>query len=362
MLLGEIKSNNLITKSNSLIQSRYNLTANEQKILLGVISIVEPKDEDFKPIQLNIEELSNLLDTKHKGQYTEIKKIYEKLTKKDLFIKDDEGNLVQTRWFSSITYLKNGKGILLRFDPSLKPFLLELKSHFTKYQLKNILKLNSAYSIRIFELLKQYEKIGIRTFDLNEIKETLGIEDKYKAYKDFKRRVILQSQVEINNKTDINFEFEEIKNGKKVEKIKFIIKSKKVCPIECEDTTKKESKGNELELDLQVKFKIDTLKSIIEHEISEKEILSILNSANGDIGKIIEKYYIVKNKKDITNFVGLMIDSIKNDYKELKVQNKDDKINLKTKFHNLGEERFKKYSEEEFEKIALENNKKKFGA
>ena len=57
----------------------------------------------------------------------------------------------------------------------MKPFLLSLKSHFTTYDVRNILKLPSTYSVRIYELLKQYEKIGKRRFDLQELKEIIGV-------------------------------------------------------------------------------------------------------------------------------------------------------------------------------------------
>ncbi|MRB31447.1 RepB family plasmid replication initiator protein, partial [Bacillus thuringiensis] len=49
----------------------------------------------------------------------------------------------------------------------------------------------------------------------------------YPNYTNFKQRVLNPSQKELNQKTDISFEFEEIKSGRKVKKIRFIIRSQK---------------------------------------------------------------------------------------------------------------------------------------
>lgn len=54
------------------------------------------------------------------------------------------------------------------------PYLLQLKERFTRYELKNILYFKNKYSIRIYELLKQYEKIGKREINIKELRGYLG--------------------------------------------------------------------------------------------------------------------------------------------------------------------------------------------
>ena len=110
------------------------------------------------------------------------------------------------------------------FDPKLRPYLLELKSRFTAYDIRNVLTLQSSYSIRIYELLKQFERIGERTFRIDDLREVLGISTKqYKRYNDFKRFVIQQAYQDLKRHTDINFEYEEIKEGRRIASIRFII-------------------------------------------------------------------------------------------------------------------------------------------
>lgn len=53
------------------------------------------------------------------------------------------------------------------------------------------------------------------------------VDKEYKLYTNFKAKVILKAQEELKQKTDIYFEFEEIKTGRAVTEIKFLIFSQK---------------------------------------------------------------------------------------------------------------------------------------
>ncbi|WP_323591460.1 replication initiation protein, partial [Aliarcobacter butzleri] len=68
--------------------------------------------------------------------------------------------------------------------------LLELKDNFTRYNISNILKLRSAYSIQVFELLTQYKTIGNRTITIDEFRKLLKIPNTY-TNKDI--RVMIES-------------------------------------------------------------------------------------------------------------------------------------------------------------------------
>ena len=128
---------------------------------------------------------------------------------------EKDNKLFLTHWVQSANYEIGTGYVEFTFDPALKPYLLHLKSSFLKYQLKNIVQLRSTYSIRIYELLKQYEKIGERTFDLYELREILGLGvEEYKLYGNFKRYILQPAKREIPKKTDICFEFQEKKRKK----------------------------------------------------------------------------------------------------------------------------------------------------
>lgn len=76
----------------------------------------------------------------------------------------------------------------------------------------------------MYELLKSYEGIGKRIFEVEELKQILGVEEKYAKYANFKSRILLKAQEDIQTHTDIRFTFEELSDyGRRVERIAFTI-------------------------------------------------------------------------------------------------------------------------------------------
>ena len=80
-----------------------------------------------------------------------------------------------------------------------------------------------SYSIRLYQLLKQYQKVGKREITILALKEYLHIEKEYQKYSHFKEKVLKVTYNEINKSADISFDFEEIKKGRRVNSIKFYI-------------------------------------------------------------------------------------------------------------------------------------------
>lgn len=220
-----MNENDVVIKHNRLIEAKYNLNSNEQKIILFAASKLDR--DRFNIIQIHTREFTDLLGTTSE-RYSEIRELVRELRKKEVIIKLDnskEKELI-TGWLSSIEY--KGDGIIeLEFSQKLVPYLIQLQKLYTKYELRNILYLKSKYSIRIYELLKQYESIGKREFKVDEFKKIIGCdENKYTRMYDFEKYVLKFSQEEICNLTDICFEYEKIKIGRKVTSIKFSIESK----------------------------------------------------------------------------------------------------------------------------------------
>lgn len=221
-----VMENALVRKSNYLIEASYKLSLAEQRLIIILASMIKPSDVEFKKYPLSVKAFSTILELKHRDEYSQLKEVTKRLLTRAFSLKLP-GAILQVSWLSSAKYVE-GKGIVeLCFDPELKQFLLQLKERYTSYKLKNIIQLKSSFSIRIYELLKQYEKVGERTFHIDKLREQLGIdESQYKLYGDFKRKVLLMAQRELAEKTDISFDFEEIKVGRGVGKIRFILKMK----------------------------------------------------------------------------------------------------------------------------------------
>jgi len=220
-----MQKDELVVKSNSLIRSRYDYTLAELRLVITIASMIEAADEDFREYSVPASEYAELMDAKRQNTYQALQKLGEMLLSKPLKIQESDGFLI-CNWFSSYRYKKGEGTITVKFDPALKPHLLQLKEMFTKYRLENILRFKSAYSIRIYEIAKSWEARGDFTYSLSEFKDLIGATKKYSAYYDFKRYVLQRSIKEINELSDIKLSLKEKKLGRKVTDLVFTIKPK----------------------------------------------------------------------------------------------------------------------------------------
>ena len=294
-----MNENYLVTKSNYFIMNcNYDLSLEEQKLILTLASMVQPTDEEFKPYEFRINDFMQLLGVDTKTKYTQIPKITKELMRKVFEIQ--EGNtLLQVAWLSSARYEKGSGTVTLKFSPDLKPYMLQLKEKFTQYQLSNILSMKSKYSPRIYEILKcnQFKKQGYVEVEMEDLRKLLKADEIYPLYADFKRYILQRTQKELKKNSDISFDFEEIKTGRKVTSIRFFIRDN--------SKQKLNAPREETPLDLLEKRIADTQK-ILENRVKDSEALSICGSVDGDMSIIQKAYDYCKDKKT-DNFVGYII-------------------------------------------------------
>jgi plasmid replication initiation protein len=296
--LVETNQSNFVTKSNKLIEANYRLGAIEQKIILCLASNIQPTDSDFKTYTLPIKEFATLIGVKGQHKYSDLRKVTKELMQKVFEVRIDK-KVIQVAWLSYVAYNESEGTIDIRFDPFLRPYLLELKREFTSYKLENVVQLKSTYAIRIYELLKQYEKIQERTFSLNGLRRLLGAEDIYPAYGNFKQRVLVPAQKELKNKTDISFDLEEIKTGRKVTKVKFIIQSGK--QMDEEQINMFEENLDEFQSVNTFKSKVKKLGLVIGLQLTDEIMDSWQKYGEENVLYLMEK---IQSRKDIENPIG----------------------------------------------------------
>lgn len=221
------KSNpHLVVQSNQFINLRHTLSLAEARVFLSMVAQIEREDDDFKTYRIDVKDFSDMVGLKGQSSYSALKEVAESLRYKEFKTLRQDGGWLVMGYISSAEYLP-GQGVVeLSFDPKLKPYLLGLKEAFTQYDIRYIISLRSIHSVRIYELLKQYERIRVREFDLQELKYKLNIDDKYKRYTDFKTNVLEIAKRDLMKATDIYFEYEEIKQGRFIKRIRFNIFSK----------------------------------------------------------------------------------------------------------------------------------------
>lgn len=221
----------LVRKANELVEARYKFDIWETRVFAKMLTMVKPGDEDFQLYDIHVGDLLKDFNLEDQGyNYASVKQATKKLLTRVIEIERDTPEGV--KWYAMPLLVgaqgfkepRDGNYISVQFHQELKPYLLELKERYLQYDIRNLWGLSSVYSVRMYELLKQYEKIGKRYFSLNDLRTRLAIEPtEYLKYNHFKDKVLLKAQGDLGNSTDIAFSMEEHKQGKRVTAITFFI-------------------------------------------------------------------------------------------------------------------------------------------
>jgi plasmid replication initiation protein len=311
--------NTYVVKHNKLIEAKTKMTftAIEQKLFLTVVAKIEMKEEKLKrKYVIDLHDFFELNGNQTVGgsQWNSIEEAVVRLQDKKLKLRryDDDGYFI-SRLITGASFLKNTSKLEVSFYEDLAPYLLELKEQFTRYQLRNVMRLKSSDAIVLYELLKQYETIGVRTFKIIELRDYLNASDTYKRFNNFKARKIEKSISDINKNTDIKIEVKYLKKGRKITEIKFLINKKN------EDLNAQIING------LYTKEEIQNLKKncgLTNINISDKQLFELYEIANKKVDHIAEvnvynyfklhvAYVTEKNPK---SFIAYLRKSLKDDY------------------------------------------------
>ena len=228
------KKGYMVVKGNDLIQkNRFELSLTEQKTIAYICSMIQPMKTEESGFQLeyefNIREYCKICDISYDSgkNYTFIKNTLQKLSDRSMWVTIGEEEVL-CRWLAKARANKRSGIARIKLDEDLVPYLFDLKEQFTQYQLYNVLGMKSAFSVRIYELMKSYSFRHTIEIDLDKLKKLLMVEDvkSYNRFADFRRFVLEKAQSEINELTDIDMSFEPIKTGRKVTSIRFTIEEK----------------------------------------------------------------------------------------------------------------------------------------
>lgn len=233
-----MSNNNLVVvKANSLIEASYRLSIDEVRILALTIGTMDPESNqkifDFTVADFVREFPEISMDNAYKQIQAAIKRIYDRSVRTE-----DSKRVTEFRWVSSRTYFKKEGRFRIAMTDEVMPYLTQLKGQFTKYQLKNIAYFNSVHSIRIYELVTQYRSSGNREITIEDLKKWLQVEDKYPRFNNFKQWVLDPAITEINEKSDLFVEVEQVKRGRAIHALKFVISHKKQAVEKSPNLTK----------------------------------------------------------------------------------------------------------------------------
>ena len=225
-----IMSNILVTKSNHLIEAGYKLSLNEQRLILSVIAQLDgrkpiPKDNYFV---ITADEFAKNFGIPLKQAYEVLDEAASRLYERDIKAFDKNGRTRERfRWVDGVKYWDGEAKVTLSFSQRIIPYLTKLHTELTSYELKQISKLKTSYSIRFYELLIQFRSTGERYISLEKLYERLEITNQYNRFYNLKKRILEPSINDINTSTSLSVEWDVVKKGKTITGLSFKFKEGK---------------------------------------------------------------------------------------------------------------------------------------
>lgn len=216
----------IVKKDNRLIRTRITVeSVDAGRILANLIACIRTDDTSVQAAY-SVAAKDFLADTSGRG-YIRLKSICRELAKATAEVEEPDPDpnaehpIFQVRpFFADIKYRK---GIVTAlFNPVMASYLLQLKACFTRYNLIEYLQLPSIYSQRMFEILKSWKNIPEVIISMTDLHRMLNTPSSF--HKDFaaSRRFILEKEhKDITEKTAFRYEWDPIKVGRSVEKIRF---------------------------------------------------------------------------------------------------------------------------------------------
>ena len=228
----QVDENMQVKKAEVVVNARYKLNPLSLKFITVLIAGLKFGDDQNEEYIFKVKDFKELTKLKRKDLHFAIKQALKELLEKPLYIPTDDG-FMMCNWISGGNYIDSAGEIRFMIYPKLRPYLLEAKAKFLKYRLENILPLKSSYSIRIYEILKNiynreagYGRLAEKIYSVKELREKLEIPKSYQYGNSsgIKQRILEKAKKDLEQHTDIIFDYKEIKSGRKVVELKFIIR------------------------------------------------------------------------------------------------------------------------------------------
>lgn len=226
-----------VTMQNSLIRAGHGLSLPEKRIIMMAVSMLDSRKSyrpgDVPTTRITAAEYAALAECEMNTAYEALQDAAKQLYHRSITFyepahkrrgKAVEPTKVQMRWVGQVHYQKGEGWVELYWWPKLLPYLTNIQKQFTSYQLKQATALRSAYSWRLLELLLRFEKTGVAEYTVEDFKISMDAPPSLSDFGQIKRRIIEPAVKELNDKDGWLIQWEPIKAGRKVAKVRFTFK------------------------------------------------------------------------------------------------------------------------------------------
>lgn len=327
--------------------------------------------EEDNVYQVNVRDYSKIFDICTTNIYRDLKLAANELEGAGFHLVDDNGNLTRYNWFASIKYIDKFGIVEFQVSKKLKEIFLEMKEKKKKriiYDIKYPINLTHIYSKRMYYYLKSFEDTKWRIDNLEVLRTKMDCPISYNKYSLFKQKVLDVAYKEINENTDIKFEYTPIKNKNKVVRLEFTITTNaKIIPVDFEileyntitiesPTVHKanvhKSPSKKIERDDDIFISTDEILKVhaifSEHSITDADAIEIFKLAQYSLPKIKKGYaYTLPHKpKNIIPYMR----------KVMKEFNSNPVLPVQTSLWNSIPQRSYDYDELERQLLGIKNN------
>ncbi|EBA4400347.1 replication initiation protein [Salmonella enterica] len=223
---------------NSLIRAGHGLSLPEKRIVMMAVSMLDSRKSyrpgDVPTTRITAAEYAALAECEMNTAYEALQDAAKQLYHRSITFyepahkrrgKDVEPTKVQMRWVGQVHYQKGEGWVELYWWPKLLPYLTNIKKQFTSYQLKQASALRSAYSWRLLELLLRFEKTGVAEYTIEDFAVSMDATPKQREnFAAIRRKIIEPAVKELNDKDGWVIQWQPIKAGRKVAKVRFTFK------------------------------------------------------------------------------------------------------------------------------------------
>lgn len=277
-----IKPYSDVKMANYLVENRPKMNVDETRLFLTMVASVNKDDIELNTLKIPVSEFAELWGISLDNAYHDLKAALRGLRAKEFFVEGinpDTGRkrFLTTSYITTGIYEQGCAYATVKISDDFKPYLLALKAKYTSYVLENVMQLDTVNAIRNYELLKQYQSLGQRTFGVAEYKQLLKLEGKYARNTDLRVYVVEPAVKEINENTDIQVSYEFVGRGQRA-KLKFTIQRKTAVREELEGQTSLPEVVPELD---DPHDKIPFLATAVNEEFSREQMMALMAAMIG---------------------------------------------------------------------------------
>lgn len=201
-----------VVTANDLIKSKQRLTNREADLLYIAMAQVVKEDNDFKTYTTTVPELAEFMGIDTNSLYRDLKNICDSLMGRKIYIQRDEINdkgKKKTKWqilhWIAMAEYDDGK-LTIRLSDEIKPYLVELVSHYTQTVLGTLCSFKSFYTKYLYQLIlceaREHPKKPKEewTITCDQLRTYFNVKDKeYKRNYDLIKKTIKPAIDELNN-------------------------------------------------------------------------------------------------------------------------------------------------------------------